>query len=49
METFDSLLVNAEKSLKNIRGIFDKENIKTKLKELEEISQKENFGKIKSW
>ena len=33
--------------LKILGGIFDKENIKTKLKELEEISQKENFWKDK--
>ena len=37
-----------ERSLKNIRGIFDKENIEAKIKELEKISLKENFWKDKN-
>ena len=36
-----------EKSLNNIRGIFDKENIEIKLKELEKISSKEDFWRDK--
>ena len=38
MENFDTLLVAAEKSLNNIRGIFDNENIENKIKELEEFA-----------
>ena len=38
MENFDTILQLAEKSLNNIRGIFDNENIEKKLKELEQIS-----------
>ena len=47
MENFETILSFTEKSLNNIRGIFDKENIETKLKELEQISVKENFWKDK--
>ena len=47
MENFESILLITEKSLGNIRGIFDKENIENKIKELDIISSKENFGKIK--
>ena len=45
MENFESILNQAEKSLNNIRGIFDKQKIKSKLKELELISSKESFWK----
>ena len=41
MENFENILIITEKSLSNIRGIFDKEDIETKLKELEEISLKD--------
>ena len=34
--------------LNNIRGIFDKENVETKIRELEKISLKENFWKDKN-
>ena len=47
MENFENILIITEKSLSNIRGIFDKEDIATKLKELEETSQKD-FWKDKS-
>ena len=47
MENFDTLFAATEKSLNNIRGIFDKENIENKIKELEKISLKENFWKDK--
>ena len=45
MDNFDTYLNLAKKSLNNIRGIFDKENIDEKLKELEKISNDENFWK----
>ena len=48
MENFETLLTTTEKSLNNIRGIFDKENVEARLKELELISSKENFWKDKS-
>ncbi|MDC0943042.1 peptide chain release factor 2 [Pelagibacteraceae bacterium] len=48
MENFDSKLAVTEKSLNNIRGYLDKENIEIKLKELKEISSKENFWKDKN-
>ena len=48
MENFDTILTISERSLNNIRGIFDKENVEEKIKELEQISLKKNFGKIKS-
>ena len=43
MENFETILSTTEKSLNSIRGIFDKENVEVKLKELEKISLKENF------
>ena len=48
MENFESTLAIIEKSLNNIRGIFDKENVESKIKELEQISLKENFWKDKN-
>ena len=48
MENFETINTKAEKSLRNIRGIFDKEDIDTKLKDLELISSKENFWKDKN-
>ena len=48
MENYDSILQTAEKSLKILGGIFDNEKIENKLSELEKISSKENFGKIKT-
>ena len=36
MESFETILLTIEKSLKSIRGIFDKEQIETKIKELEQ-------------
>ena len=48
MENFESLLTVLEKSLENIRGIFDRENVETKIRELENISLKENFWKDKN-
>ena len=37
MENFETLLNVLEKSLKISGGIFDKENVETKIKELENI------------
>ena len=48
MENFEKNLDFAKKSLKNIRGIFDKEKIETKLKELEKISSNKDFWKDQS-
>ena len=48
MENFENTLNATEKALSNIRGIFDKENIESKITELEEISSKENFWKDKN-
>ena len=47
MENFDTKLEVTEKSLNNIRGIFDKEKITTRIQELEKITLKENFWKDK--
>ena len=47
MENFDSILQLTEKSLNNIRGIFDRQEIKSKLQELEKIFLRKIFGKIK--
>ena len=47
MDNFETILNSAEKSLNNIRGIFDKENIEAKLSDLEQIINKKIFGKIK--
>ena len=48
MENFYNIYNQAKNSLKNIRGTFDKENIESKLAELELISSKENFWKDKN-
>ena len=45
MDNFENTLNLAKKTLNNIRGIFDKENIEEKLKELEKISNDKNFWK----
>ena len=47
MENFETILNYSEKSLSNIRGIFDKENIEDKIRELEKTTLKENFWKDK--
>ena len=48
MENFETILASAEKSLNNIRGIFDNERVEFKIKELEKVSLKENFWKDKN-
>ena len=48
MENFETTLSLAEKSLNSIRGIFDREDIENKLKELEQLTLKENFWKDKN-
>ena len=48
MESFETLFLATKKSLNNIRGIFERENIEKKLKEFEVISSKENFWKDKN-
>ena len=45
MENFSSIFKSCKKILKNIRGYLDKENIKSKLKELEKIILDEKFWK----
>ena len=47
MESFENKLIVVERTLENIRGIFDKEDIKKKLIELEKNLLKENFWKDK--
>ena len=47
MENFDNIFVASEKSLKNIRGIFDKEDVETKIRELEQVF-KRKFWKDKN-
>ena len=47
MENFDTILTISERSLNNIRGYLDKENVEEKIKELEQISLKKNFWKDK--
>ena len=43
MENFETIVTATEKSLDSIRGIFDKEDVERKIKELEQISLNENF------
>ena len=43
MQNFENKLISTEKSLNNIRGIFDKNRIRSKLKQIEEIVNKEDF------
>ena len=45
MENFENIYNKAKKSLKILGGIFDKEKVESRLKELELISSKENFWK----
>ena len=47
MDNFETILNLTEKSLNNIRGIFDKEDIDNKLKELERVSLQKDFWKDK--
>ena len=47
MENFDSILLITEKSLNNIRGIFDRENIEAKITDLEKIFKKKIFERQK--
>ena len=48
MDNFDNILIIAEKTLKNIRGIFDKNKVDTEIKKLEAKLLEENFWKNKS-
>ena len=45
MENFETILTQAQKSLRNVRGIFDREDIQNKLKELEQLASKKDFWK----
>ena len=47
MDNFETILNLTEKSLNNIRGIFDKEDIDNKLKELDRVSLQKDFWKDK--
>ena len=47
MQNFETKISLTEKTLNNIRGIFDKNNVKIKLKEFEEKLLQENFWKDK--
>ena len=48
MQNFENKLISIDKSLKNIRGIFDKNQIESQLKELQKISLKKDFWKDKN-
>ena len=48
METFESKIILAEKSLNNIRGIFEKEKISSKLDAINLAISKEDFWKDKN-
>ena len=47
MQNFDSKIISIEKTLENIRGIFDKNKVENKLKEIEVKLLKDNFWKDK--
>ena len=47
MENFENNLAKAHNTLKNIRGIFEKNQIVNKLKDLEKVLLEENFWKDK--
>ena len=46
MQNFENRLAKTEKTLNNIRGIFDRNKVESKLEELNKTLQSENFGKI---
>ena len=48
MENFEDKILKVEKTLSNIRGIFDKNKVEFKLKELDKALLNENFWKNKS-
>ena len=48
MQNFESILAASEKTLENIRGIFDKNKVNLKLKEIENTLQNEQFWKDKA-
>ena len=45
MQNFDNKLAKSEKTLRNIRGIFDNNQVEIKLKEIEAALQQGIFGK----
>ena len=47
MESFENKFIRTENILKNIRGIFDKNQVEIKLKNIEKELLKENFWKDK--
>ena len=47
MENFEDKILKVEKTLSNIRGIFDKNKVESKLKELDKALLNENFWKNK--
>ena len=48
MQNFETKISLTEKTLNNIRGIFDKNNVKIRLIEFEEKLLQENFWKDKN-
>ena len=48
MENFENKLIKVEKTLENIRGIFEKNKIISKLKDLDKALTAENFWKDKN-
>ena len=47
MESFENKLLKIENTLNNIRGIFDKNQVETRLADIENTLQQENFWKDK--
>ena len=45
MQNFENKLAETEKTLNNIRGIFEKNKVKQKIKDLEKTLLNENFWK----
>ena len=43
MESFENKLLKLENTLNNIRGIFEKNQVEVKLKEIEKTLQKRKF------
>ena len=47
MQNFETIIQMLKRSLKSVRGIFDKNNIESKVRDLENYFWKKIFGKIK--
>ena len=47
MQNFESKIITVERTLKTLGGIFERNEVEIKLKEIEVILQKKIFGKIR--